>query len=37
MQYEFLTPPKNKQKWATITNTGKETRIVSRLFKNTNI
>jgi hypothetical protein len=31
------TPPKNKQKWATLTYTGKETMIIPRLLKNTNI
>jgi hypothetical protein len=29
------TPPKNKQKWAPFTYTGKETKITTRLFKNT--
>jgi hypothetical protein len=29
--------PGNKQKWATFTCIGKETRIIIRLFKNTNI
>jgi hypothetical protein len=34
---EQNTPPKNKQKWATFTYLGKETRIITGLFKNTNI
>jgi hypothetical protein len=31
------TPPKNKQKWAIFTYTDKETKIITILFKNTNI
>jgi hypothetical protein len=31
------TPFGNKQKWATFTYIGKETRVITKLFKNTNI
>jgi hypothetical protein len=34
---EQNTQPNNNEKWITFTYTGKETRIITRLFKNTNV
>jgi hypothetical protein len=34
---EQNTPSENNKKWATFTYVGKETRIITRLFKNANI
>jgi hypothetical protein len=34
---QHTTPKRKKEKWATLTNYGPETRIITRPFKNTNI